>query len=55
MRAYLDGKKTYILSYAGMIVAIASLIAGQLTFMEAMEAFLVAAGIGTLRAGVAKS
>lgn len=55
MRAYLDGKKTYILSVAGMISAVAAWITGELNFVQAVEAFLLAASVGTLRAGVSKS
>lgn len=55
MRAYLDGKKTYILSTAGVIAAIAGWITGELNMVQALNAAFIAGGIGTARAGIAKS
>ena len=47
------GNRTYILAAGGVVAAIVSFLIGDMTLAEAVNAGLVAAGLGTLRAGVA--
>lgn len=51
----LEGKKTYIVAAAVVLTALGAFLNGDLTLIQAVEQALVGMGIGTLRAGVAKS
>lgn len=58
--AFLRGKKTYIIAGLMALVSIVQLIAGDMSVIEAISSphfntLLEGFGLGTLRAGVAKS
>jgi len=60
MKAWLSGKKTYILVGLGVLAMVVQFLAGDITLMEFLQSeqfltLLGLLGIGTLRAGVAKS
>jgi hypothetical protein len=49
----LEGKRTYILAFGAVVAAAVSFFTGDMTLAQAIQAALVGAGLGTLRAGVA--
>ena len=52
LRAFLVGKKTYLLMAAAALTALGSYADGALTLNELFTALLNAGGLSTLRAGV---
>ena len=54
MWAFLDGKKTYLLVLASLVHVAYLFLNGDVAAGDALNQALVALGIGTLRAGVAK-
>ena len=51
----LAGKKTYIVSIIGALTALGAWLSGDMSAVDAFMAGLAAFGIGSLRAGIAKS
>jgi hypothetical protein len=49
----LAGKRTYILAFGAVVAAAVAFMTGEMTLAEAVNAGLVGAGLGALRAGVA--
>jgi len=49
----LEGKRTYILAFGAVVAAAVSFFTGDMTLAQAINAALIGAGLGTLRAGVA--
>lgn len=49
----LEGKRTYIIAFGAVVAAAVAFLTGEMTLAEAVNAALVGAGLGTLRAGVA--
>ena len=49
----LAGKRTYILAVGAVVAAAVAFMTGEMTLAEAVNAGLVGAGLGALRAGVA--
>jgi hypothetical protein len=49
----LVGNRTYILAVGAVIAAAVAFMTGEMTLAEAVNAALVGAGLGALRAGVA--
>lgn len=49
----LTGNRTYILAFGAVVAAAVAFATGDMTLAEAVNAALVGAGLGTLRAGVA--
>ena len=47
------GYRTYILAFGAIVAAAVSFATGDMTLAEAVNAALIGAGLGTLRAGVA--
>lgn len=50
---HLTGYRTYIIAFAAVVAAASAFALGEMTLAEAINAALVGAGLGTLRAGVA--
>ena len=48
----LEGKRTYILAFGAVVAAAVAFFTGEMTLAEAINAALVGAGLGALRAGV---
>ena len=53
LREALQGYKTYIIAVIAVFSAILAFTNGQASFFEAVNAILLATGLGTLRSGVA--
>ena len=49
----LVGNRTYILAVGAVVAAAVAFLTGEMTLPEAVNAALIGAGLGTLRAGVA--
>ena len=49
----LAGNRTYILAFGAVVAAAVAFMTGEMTLAEAVNAALVGAGLGALRAGVA--
>ena len=50
----LQGNRTYILAFGAIVAAAVAFLTGEMTLSEAVNAGLIGAGLGTLRAGVSK-
>ena len=50
----LEGKKTYLISIAGVVYAITGVVAGYMNPQEALEIVMASLGLSALRAGVSK-
>lgn len=48
----LEGKRTYILAFGAVVAAAVAFMTGEMTLAEAVNAALVGAGIGTMRASI---
>ena len=53
--AFLQGRKTYLLSAIAILGAIVGYADNQLTLLQFIEAIMAALSISTLRAGISKS
>lgn len=53
--ALLQGKKTYITAAAVVFTTLASYLSGDMSLSDAMIKILEGVGLGTLRAGIAKT
>jgi hypothetical protein len=49
---FMAGKRTYVLAFGAVVAAGVAFFTGEMTLAEAINAALVGAGLGTLRAGM---
>lgn len=49
----ITGNRTYILAFGAVVAAAVAFLTGEMTLAEAVNAGLMGAGLGALRAGVA--
>ena len=52
---WMQGKKTYFVALGVIVASAVGFAAGDMSLQEAINSALVGLGLGTLRAGVAKS
>jgi len=55
IKAFLSGKKTYLVCAAAVLAAVVAYSQDQVTLIQLIEAILAAIGGMTLRAGIEKS
>lgn len=54
LETWLQGKKSYLIMVAAVLGSVIAYLNGELNFIQAMQALLVALGFGAARSAIAK-